>query len=79
MEDKIVVELPNGTKLIAEKSSDENWPGIYIQLEGTPESDDEVSVPTVLMEFNPENNGVRAFLWADKHSEDYTHKVDFDT
>lgn len=71
--DKIVVDLPDGRKLVAEPSSDPLYPGIYVTVEGTTEEC--VSVPTILMEHD---ENLRVIVWGDKNREDYTHKIVFE-
>lgn len=79
MEEKIIVDLPDGTQLVAQKSTDPLYPGIYITVEGIKddsENEEIRSVPTVLVEQT--EGKLRALIWGDKCQEDYTHKTVFE-
>lgn len=75
MEMRVRVE---GGYLVATPSYDDNYPGIDVEFQPDKEAGDEaLSLPRILME-KPANGSLRAFVWTDKTSEDYTKKIDFE-
>ena len=75
----IVVNLPDGGRLVARACQLDDYPGISIDYENDKKDVGEaLSTPTVLMEHCP-GKGLRALVWADKNSEDFSHEIRFDT
>lgn len=74
---RIEVKLPDGATLVAQPSNDPEYPGIYVDY--VKDGDTTLaSRPSVLMEYNVEESKLRALVWADKHSEDYSDEIEFD-
>lgn len=73
------VNVPGGV-LRATKSSDPEYPGIDIEFIATAEDRScgkFLSRPRVLMEYKIEDNELRAAVWADEKSEDYSDDIEF--
>lgn len=73
------VNVPGGV-LRATKSSDPEYPGIDIEFIATAEDRSYgkfLSRPRVLMEYEIEDNELRAAVWADEKSEDYSDDIEF--
>lgn len=73
------VNIPGGV-LRATKSSDPEYPGIDIEFIATAEDRScgkFLSRPRVLMEYKIEDNELRAAVWADEKSEDYSDDIEF--
>ena len=56
-------------------NDDPEYPGVDIGF--IPNFDDGKTYPRILME-KPVGEKLRAFVWADKNSEDYTEKIEFE-
>lgn len=67
---RLVVPMLDG-KLIADVSTDPDYPGIDVEFVSDKDNGTEVSRPRVLVEQAPEE-GVRALIWNDPMSEDFT-------
>ena len=79
MSDKLTVRIKGGY-LVAEKSTDPDYPGIDIEF--IPDTDNGKTFPRVLVEGPPEHSdenypNLRTLVWADPDSEDYSHCIDF--
>lgn len=73
------VNVPGGV-LRATKSSDSEYPGIDIEFIATAEDRScgkFLSRPRVLMEYEIEDDELRAVIWADEKSEDYSEDIEF--
>ena len=70
----IEIKLPNGGKLVAQASTDPDYPGIYIDY--IKDGQNTASYPSVLMEYNPDKK-LRALIWANPDSEDYSEEIEF--
>ena len=73
------VNVPGGV-LRATKSLDPEYPGIDIEFIATAEDRScgkFLSRPRVLMEYKIEDNELRAAVWADEKSEDYSDDIEF--
>ena len=73
------VNVPGGV-LRATKSSDPEYPGIDIEFIATAEDRScgkFLSRPRVLMEYEIEDDELRAAVWADEKSEDYSDDIEF--
>lgn len=73
------VNVPGGV-LRATKSSDPEYPGIDIEFIATAEDRScgkFLSRPRVLMEYEIEDDELRAVIWADEKSEDYSEDIEF--
>ena len=73
------VNVPGGV-LRATKSSDPEYPGIDIEFIATAEDRSGgkfLSRPRVLMEYEIEDDELRAVVWADEKSEDYSDDIEF--
>lgn len=67
-----------GGYLLAKANRDPNYPGIDVEFvpDKQPAGDDVLSLPRVLME-KPCGESLRALVWADSGSEDYTKEIKF--
>lgn len=75
MEMRVRVE---GGYLVATPSYDDDYPGIDVEFRPDKEvSDGTLSFPRILME-KPVGEGLRAFVWNDSSTEDYTKKINFE-
>lgn len=74
---KIIVKIQGG-HLVATKSQDPDYPGIDVEF--VPDSDNGgyASRPRVLFEKPVEDGELRALVWDDKNSEDYTNEIIFE-
>ena len=73
------VKVPGGV-LRATKSLDPEYPGVDIEFIATAEDrscDKFQSRPRVLMEYKIEDDELRAAIWADEKSEDYSDDIEF--
>lgn len=73
------VNVPGGVLRVT-KSSDPEYPGIDIEFIATAEDQScgkFLSRPRVLMEYKIEDNELRAAVWADEKSEDYSDDIEF--
>ena len=76
MPEEIVVNLPGRGNLVATKSSDPDYPGIDVEFIPTTDNGENLSRPRVLIEWPNQTNGsLRALIWDDPNSEDYTREV----
>lgn len=65
-----------GGYIVATPSYDPDYPGIDVEFQ--PDADEKLyTFPRVLMEY-PRDGELRALVWADSASEDYTQKITFD-
>lgn len=80
--DKITVRVKNGF-LVATPSTDPNYPGIDVEFVADTDTGAgaNMSRPRVLIEqpINEDGNyeTLRAIVWNNKHSEDYSNSIDF--
>ena len=75
MSEVISVNVDGGI-IIARKSTDSNYPGIDVEFVADKENSENLSRPRVLFE-NPKNGELRALVWEDCNSEDYTNEIVF--
>ena len=76
MPEEIVVKLPGRGNLVATKSSDPDYPGIDVEFISATDNGENLSRPRVLIEWPNRTNGfLRALIWDDPNSEDYTREV----
>lgn len=75
MADKITLNLPNGYKIIAEASTDTDYPNeLYVYLES---DDGSITQDLAMVKYdkdNPPTFPISAYVWGDKCDEDYTNK-----
>lgn len=70
--------LVPGGKLNTTIVGDDVYPGMDIEYIPDDETeDDPLTRPRVLIEKPVETNKLRALIWADKDSEDYSHEIEF--
>lgn len=72
--DEIKVRV-NGGVLIATVSPDPDYPGIDVEFVADTDNGETLSRPRVLMEF-PNGGRLRALIWDDPTSEDYTKEIE---
>lgn len=70
---EIRIKVKNGY-LRATPSPDPNYPGIDIEYISDNDTGQHMSRPRVLVEY-PENDTLRALIWNDPQSEDYTKEI----
>ena len=75
MSEVISVNVDGGI-IIARKSTDSNYPGIDVEFVADKENPENLSRPRILFE-NPKNCELRALVWEDCNSEDYTNEIVF--
>lgn len=71
----ICVPVKGGT-LVATASTDPNYPGIDVEFVADNDTGEFASRPRVLIE-KTDDFGLRALVWNDKNSEDYTESIEF--
>lgn len=64
-----------GGYLIATPSLDPNYPGIDVEYISDDDTGQHISRPRVLVEY-PKDDTLRAIIWNDPQSEDYTEEID---
>ena len=75
---RITHTIPEG-QFMVDVSSDPEYPGIDVEFVPHNESENHLSQPRVLLEWpKEEDSKLRALIWADPNSEDYTDKIEFD-
>ena len=65
-------------KIIVQESSDEEYPGVWMEFMKDEEAKSCQSRPAVKMEYNPSTRQVRILVWADPDCEDYTDEYTLD-
>lgn len=83
LDPNVVYAIPIGDgHLDIRVCSDANYPGLDIEYISDKQSKTDLSRPRVLIERpQPDNvpENLRVLVWADKHSEDYTDKIDLES
>lgn len=74
---KIVVRIQGGY-FVATEASDPDYPGIDVEFVPDSDNGEYASRPRVLFERPVENGELRALIWDDKTSEDYTNEIIFE-
>lgn len=74
---KIIVRIQGGY-FVATEASDPDYPGIDVEFVSDSDSGEYASRPRVLFERPAENGKLRALIWNDKNSEDYTEEIIFE-
>ena len=74
---KIVVRIQGG-HLVATESQDPDYPGIDVEFVLDSDNGEYASRPRVLFEKPVEDGELRALVWDDKNSEDYTNEIIFE-
>lgn len=74
---KIIVKIQGG-HLVATKSQDSDYPGIDVEFVPDSDNGEYASRPRVLFEKPVEDGELRALVWDDKNSEDYTNEIIFE-
>ena len=74
---KIIVKIQGG-HLVATKSQDTDYPGIDVEFVPDSDNGEYASRPRVLFEKPVEDGELRALVWDDKNSEDYTNEIIFE-
>lgn len=73
-DNKIAIRLQNGW-LVATASQDLDYPGIDIEYVADLDNGQNLSRPRVLVECPKETNELRALIWDNPNSEDYTEDI----
>ena len=76
MRDVIEVRVKGGY-IVASVSSDPDYPGIDIEYVADSDNGLDMSRPRVLFEY-PNDGCLRALIWNDHNSEDYTDEIEFE-
>lgn len=68
-----------GGYIVATASCDPEYPGIDVEFEPNERGKDgeKLSNPRILLE-KPAGEKIRAILWTDSQTEDYTHEIHFE-
>lgn len=74
---KIIVKIQGG-HLVATESQDPDYPGIDVEFVPDSDNGEYASRPRVLFEKPVEDGELRALVWDDKNSEDYTNEIIFE-
>ena len=74
---KIIVKIQGG-HLVATESQDTDYPGINVEFVPDSDNGEYASRPRVLFEKPVEDGELRALVWDDKNSEDYTNEIIFE-
>lgn len=74
---KIIVKIQGG-HLVATESQDTDYPGIDIEFVPDSDNGEYASRARVLFEKPVEDGELRALVWDDKNSEDYTNEIIFE-
>ena len=74
---KIVVRIQGGY-FVATEASDPDYPGIDVEFVSDSDNGEYASRPRVLFERPVESGELRALIWNDKNSEDYTEEIIFE-
>lgn len=74
---KIIVKIQGG-HLVATESQDTDYPGIDVEFVPDSDNGEYASRPRVLFEKPVEDGELRALVWDDKNSEDYTNEIIFE-
>lgn len=74
MNDKLTIRVKGGW-LVATISQDPDYPGIDIEYVADCDKGQNLSRPRVLIECPMENNELRALIWNNPNSEDYTEEI----
>ena len=74
---KIVVRIQGGY-FVATEASDPDYPGIDVEFVSDSDNGEYASRPRVLFERPVEDGELRALVWDDKNSEDYTNEIIFE-
>lgn len=74
---KIVVKIQGG-HLVATESQDPDYPGIDVEFVSDSDNGEYAARPRILFEKPVEDGELRALVWSDKNSEDYTNKIIFE-
>lgn len=74
---KIVVKIQGG-HLVATETTDPDYPGIDVEFVSDSDNGEYASRPRVLFEKPVEEGELRALVWDDKNSEDYTKEIIFE-
>jgi len=74
---KIVVRIQGG-HLVATEATDPDYPGIDVEFVPDSDNGEYASRPRVLFEKPVEDGELRALVWDDKNSEDYTNEIIFE-
>lgn len=74
---KIIVKIQGG-HLVATESQDTDYPGIDVEFVPDSDNGEHASRPRVLFEKPVEDGELRALVWDDKNSEDYTNEITFE-
>ena len=74
---KIIVKIQGG-HLVATESQDTDYPGIDVEFVPDSDNGEHASRPRVLFEKPVEDGELRALVWDDKNSEDYTNEIIFE-
>ena len=74
---KIIVKIQGGHR-VATKSQDPDYPGIDVEFVSDSDNGEYASRPRVLFEKPVEDGELRALVWDDKNSEDYTNEIIFE-
>jgi hypothetical protein len=73
MNNTLIVKVKGG-HLVATISQDPNYPGIDVEYVAENDKGENLSRPRVLVEW-PHCNTLRALIWNDLNSEDYTEEI----
>ena len=73
MNDTIQIKVKGGY-IVATVSNDPNYPGIDVEYIAHNDHGQMMSRPRVLIEY-PEDDTLRALIWNDSNSEDYTEEI----
>lgn len=74
---KIVVRIQGG-HLVATEATDPDYPGIDVEFVSDSDNGEYASRPRILFEKSVEDGELRALVWDDKNSEDYTNEIIFE-
>ncbi len=73
--DNVLIVKVDGGYLRAETSCDPDYPGIDIEFISDDEDREALSRPRVLVEKPVDNGNLRALIWNNPNSEDYTEEI----
>ena len=78
-QENIVLAVPGKGYFEANLSQDPEYPGVDVEFNPENTAEDALSNPRIVFEIPREDDGpLRALIWSDTLSEDYTHEVTFD-
>lgn len=77
MDNQLKVKV-NGGCLVATASPDPDYPGIDVEFVAEDDKGETMSRPRVLIEKPLDDNKLRALIWQNKDSEDYTDEISFE-